>query len=169
MPQQTQGPLLHIFPRCVLQLHLGEMGLKTRQTQLVQISAQLLEDTLSSHHQTKGTSRHLYLLLILTRSGIPFQCLQPVPFCVFKISGRCPWYSAKVLIRCIDNHPRRLGLTYRTHHRQFWVFLSLCLFVSSNDSMMRQAVNPSNFARGGFTDFLHNHLFDLVSDHGIVF
>ena len=85
MSQQMQVPPLHIFPSGVSQLHFGEMGLTTRQTQLVQIAAQLFEDTLSSNHQATRTSRHLYLLLILT-----FQCLQPVPFYVFEISGRCP-------------------------------------------------------------------------------
>ena len=72
MSQQMQVPPLHIFPSGVSQLHFGEMGLTTRQPQLVQIAAQLLEDTLSSNHQTTRTSRHLYLLLILTCSGMPF-------------------------------------------------------------------------------------------------
>ena len=45
----------------------------------------------------------------------------------------------------------------------------LSFVVCSNDSMMRQVVNPSNFTRGWFTDFLHNPSFDLVSDHGIIF
>ena len=73
--------------RGVSKLHLGELGLTVRQRQLEQIAAQLLQDTLSSHHQTTGTSRHLYLPLLLTRSEMPFQCLQAVPFCALEISG----------------------------------------------------------------------------------
>ena len=87
MSQQIQDPPPYILPRGVSQLRSEEMGLTIHQTQLGQIAAQLLQDTLSSHHQTTGTSRHLYLLLLLTRSEMPFLCLQPVPFCVFEISG----------------------------------------------------------------------------------
>ena len=105
----------------------------SRQTQLLQIAAELLQDTLSSHHQTTGTSGHLYLVLIPTRLGVPFQYLQPVPFYAFEISGRCPRSSAKVLARCIDNHSRRLRFTCRTHHRQFRVLLSLYLFQWQHD------------------------------------
>ena len=87
MSQQIQDPSPHILPEGVSQLRSGEMGLMIPQTQLGQTVARLHRDTLSSHHQTTGTSKHLSLLLPLTHSETPFQCLQPAPFCVFEISG----------------------------------------------------------------------------------
>ena len=160
--------MLQTSHKCERPYELGgkqKRHMPSRQTQLLQTAAELLQDTLSSHHQTTGTSGQLYLVLIPTRLGVPFQYLQPAPFYAFEISGRCPRSSAKVLARCIDNHSRRLRFTCRMIDNPEFC----CLFISSNDSMMKQAVNPSNSNRRWFTDFLRNPLLDLVSDHGIVF